>query len=249
MEKPLELTPARADEVIAAADAAGVRLGVFFQGRTAPEVAWLKRRVDAGELGRAFLAAGQVRWYRPPEYYGGPRGRGSWKLEGGGALMSQAIHTLDLMLWLMGDVERVYGRALTAMHQIEVEDTVVATLEFASGAVATFEASTAAYPGYPRRLELTGTEGTVVIENDRVARYDLRTPPAEPQPREPADQTPSASSPLVSDVRGHRRMIEDFVVGVRTGGPLICDGREGRRSVAVVDAIYRSSRAGEPVRL
>jgi predicted dehydrogenase len=249
MEKPLELTPARADEVIAAADAAGVRLGVFFQGRTAPEVAWLKRRVDAGELGRAFLAAGQVRWYRPPEYYGGPRGRGSWKLEGGGALMSQAIHTLDLMLWLMGDVERVYGRALTAMHQIEVEDTVVATLEFASGAVATFEASTAAYPGYPRRLELTGTEGTVVVENDRVARYDLRTPPGEPQPREPADQTPSASSPLVSDVRGHRRMIEDFVVGVRTGAPLICDGREGRRSVAVVDAIYRSSRAGEPVRL
>jgi predicted dehydrogenase len=115
--------------------------------------------------------------------------------------------------------------------------------------VATLEATTAAYPGYPRRLELTGTEGTVVLENDRVARCDLRSPAAEPLPRETADETPSASSPMVSDVRGHRRMIEDFATAVRTGGPLLCDGREARRSIAVVDAIYRSSRAGEPVRL
>jgi predicted dehydrogenase len=163
--------------------------------------------------------------------------------------MSQAIHTLDLLLWMMGDVEKVYGHAVTATHHIEVEDTVVATLEFAGGGVATLEATTAAYPGYPRRLELTGTEGTLVLENERVTRCDLLTPPAEPLPREAADETPSASSPMVSDVRGHRRMIEDFAIGVRTGGPLLCDGREGRRSVAVVDAVYRSSLAGAPVQL
>jgi predicted dehydrogenase len=249
MEKPLDTTPARCDAIIEAADAAGVRLGVFFQGRTSPEVAWMKRLIDGGELGRPFLAAAQVRWYRPPDYYGGERGRGSWARDGGGALMSQAIHTLDLLLWMMGDPVKVYGHALTATHDIEVEDTVVATLELAGGGVATLEATTAAYPGYPRRLELTGTEGTVVLENDRVARCDLRSPPAEPLPREAADETPSASSPMVSDVRGHRRMIEDFATGVRTGGPLLCDGREGRRSIAAVDAIYRSSRAGEPVRL
>jgi predicted dehydrogenase len=249
MEKPLDTTPARCDVIIEAADAAGVRLGVFFQGRTSPEVAWMKRLVDRGELGRPFLAAAQVRWLRPPDYYGGERGRGSWERDGGGALMSQAIHTLDLLLWMMGDAEKVYGHAINAMHDIEVEDTVVATLELASGGVATLEATTAAYPGYPRRLELTGTEGTVVLENERVTRCDLRSPPSEPIPREAADETPSASSPKVSDVRGHRRMIEDFATGIRTGGPLLCDGREGRRSIAVVDAVYRSARAGEPVRL
>jgi predicted dehydrogenase len=249
MEKPVEVTPARADALIEAADAAGVRLGVFFQGRTAPEALWLKKLVDAGQLGRAFLAAGQVRWYREPDYYGGTRARGSWKLEGGGALMSQAIHTLDIMLWLMGDVVKVYAHAINALHDIEVEDTIVATLEFASGAVATMEATTAAYPGYPRRIEITGTEGTVVLENDRITHCDLRTPPSEPLPRESADQTPSASSPMVSDVRAHRRVIEDFVTAVHTGGPLICDGRDGSRSVAVVDAAYRSSVTGDPVTL
>jgi predicted dehydrogenase len=249
MEKPVEITPERAEVLIRAADEAGVRLGVFFQGRTAPETAWLKRLVDSGQLGRPFLAAGQVRWWRPPEYYGGPRRRGTWALEGGGALMSQAIHTLDIMLWLLGDVARVNGHAVNAVHDIEVEDTVVATLEFESGAVATFEASTAAYPGYPRRVELTGSEGTVVLENDRVTRTDLRSPPTEPLPREDADTTPSASSPLVSDVRAHRRMIEDFAIAVCTGGPLLCDGRDAARSVIVVDAVYRSSRAGEAIRL
>jgi predicted dehydrogenase len=249
MEKPVEITPDRADVLIRAADEAGVRLGVFFQGRTAPETAWLKRLVGSGEFGRPFLAAGQVRWWRPPEYYGGPRSRGTWALEGGGALMSQAIHTLDIMLWLLGDVVKVYGHATNAIHDIEVEDTVVATLEFESGAVATFEASTAAYPGYPRRIELTGSEGTIVLENDRITRSDLRSPPTEPLPREEADTTPSASSPLVSDVRAHRRMVADFADAIRTGGPLLCDGRDAARSVTVVDAVYRSSRTGEAVRV
>jgi predicted dehydrogenase len=249
VEKPLEITPARAEEMIAAADGAGVRLGVFFQNRTMPEIAWLKRLVDSGGMGRVFLAAAQVKWYRPPEYYGGSRWRGTWALDGGGALMNQAIHTVDLLLWMLGDVRDVHARALTALHDIEVEDTVVATLQFASGAVATLEATTAAYPGYPRRMELTGTEGTVVLEHDQIRDLDLRTPPAEPLPREEADSTASASSPIVSDVRGHRRVIEDFLHAIETGEAPLCDGPEGRRSVEVVDAVYRSARSGLPVAL
>jgi predicted dehydrogenase len=249
MEKPLEITPARADALIAAAAEAGVRLGVFFQSRTMPEIAWLKRLVDAGGMGRVFLAAAQVKWYRPPEYYAGSRWRGTWALDGGGALMNQAIHTVDLLLWMLGEVRSVHARALTALHEIEVEDTLVATLEFAGGAVATLEATTAAYPGYPRRIELTGTGGTAILEHDRVRDLDLLSPPAEPLPREQADETASASSPVVSDVRGHRRVIEDFLRALETGTPPLCDGREGRRSVAVVDALYRSARSGAPVTL
>jgi predicted dehydrogenase len=214
-----------------------------------PEIAWLKRLVDSGGMGRVFLAAAQVKWYRPPEYYGGSRWRGTWALDGGGALMNQAIHTVDLLLWMLGDVRDVHARALTALHDIEVEDTVVATLQFASGAVATLEATTAAYPGYPRRMELTGTEGTVVLEHDQIRDLDLRTPPAEPLPREEADSTASASSPIVSDVRGHRRVIEDFLHAIETGEAPLCDGPEGRRSVEVVDAVYRSARSGLPVAL
>jgi predicted dehydrogenase len=247
VEKPLEITPARADALISAAREAGVRLGVFFQNRTMPEIAWLKRLVDTGGMGRVFLASAQVKWYRPPEYYGGSRWRGTWSLDGGGALMNQAIHTVDLLLWMLGDVRRVHARALTALHEIEVEDTVVATLEFASGAVATLEATTAAYPGYPRRMELTGTEGTVTLEHDRVRDLDLRSPPAEPLPREAADETASASSPIVSDVRGHRRVIEDFLRSIESGEPPLCDGPDGRRSVEVVDAVYRSARGREEV--
>ncbi|MDP9348801.1 MAG: Gfo/Idh/MocA family oxidoreductase [Gemmatimonadota bacterium] len=249
VEKPLDVSTERCDRLIEECERAGVKLGVFFQGRTAPEIAWLKRQVEAGALGELFLAAAQVRWYRPPEYYSGSRWRGTWALDGGGALMNQGIHTVDLLLWLLGDVARVSGRTRTALHDIEVEDTALALLEFTSGAVATLEATTAAYPGYPRRLELSGTGGTVVVEHDRVVSADLREPPAEPLPRGEADANASASSAVISDVRAHRRVLEDFLDAVRTGAPPLCDGREGRRSVEVVEAVYRSARTGEPVEL
>jgi UDP-N-acetyl-2-amino-2-deoxyglucuronate dehydrogenase len=152
VEKPLDINARRADELIAACENAGVKLGLFFQDRFSPDICRLKSMVDTGQLGKPFLASGHVKWYRPPEYYSGSRWRGTWELDGGGALMNQGIHTVDLLLWLMGDVERVYARAVTALHQIEVEDTIVATLEFASGAIGTLEAATSAYPGYHRQL-------------------------------------------------------------------------------------------------
>jgi predicted dehydrogenase len=127
------------------------------------------------------------------------------------------------------------------MHRIEVEDTVVATLEFANGALGTLEVTTAAYPGLARRMELTGTEGTVVVEGDRVATSALRRPPTVEAPQHAGSTNASASSPVVSDVRGHRRILEDFVAAVRERRPPRCDGAEGRRSVALIEAIYRSA--------
>ena len=249
VEKPLAITTEEAEALIAACDEAGVKLGVFFQDRAAPDAGRLKELVDGGNVGKMILASARVRWYRPPEYYAGSRWRGTWALDGGGALMNQGIHTVDLLLWLMGEVRMVWAKATTALHDIEVEDTVVAAMEFTSGAVATLEAATSAYPGYSRRLELTGSEGTVILENDRLVAADLRTPLEGPigGPSGLADER--AVSATVSDASGHRRVLEDFLQAIRTGGEPLCDGRQGRRSVELVRAIYRSSQTGEPVRL
>lgn len=246
-EKPLDVSTAKVDELLRAAEGNGVQIGVFFQNRTSPDLAWLKRTVDGGGLGEVFLASAQVKWYRPPEYYASSRWRGTWALDGGGALMNQGIHTIDLLLWLLGDATRIYARTRTALHPIEVEDTVVACIEFANGAVATFEATTAAYPGFPRRLELTGRNGTVVIEDDRAAVVGVHEPLAEDPPGGVGNQNASASSATVSDVRAHRTVLEDFLDAIRTGREPMCSGREGRRSVATVEAIYRSAREGVPV--
>jgi UDP-N-acetyl-2-amino-2-deoxyglucuronate dehydrogenase len=219
VEKPLDTSTGRIDALLGEADRAGVVVGVFFQERLVPEIAALKERVDSGKLGTPIFASGQVRWYRPPEYYSGSRWRGTWALDGGGALMNQGIHTLDLLLWLLGPLVRVSGRTATRLHEIEVEDTAVALLEFASGALATLEATTAAFPGFPRRLEVIGTQGSATHED----------------PARPA---------LVGDATPHRRVLENFIDAVRNGSRPACDGRDGRRSVAAIEAIYRSSRSG-----
>lgn len=141
------------------------------------------------------------------------------------------------------------AKASTALHKIEVEDTVVATLEFANGAIGTLAAATSVYPGYPRRLELTGSEGTIIVEDDRIVAADLREPLEDPAERQAGSSNANSTSPVVSDVRGHRRILEDFLLAMETGGQPLCDGREGRRSVELVQAIYQSSRTGHQVTL
>jgi UDP-N-acetyl-2-amino-2-deoxyglucuronate dehydrogenase len=247
VEKPIDVTTEKADALIDACDSAGVKLGVIYQDRVAPDLVRLKSLLDEGALGKVILVSGSLRWYRPPEYYGDSGWRGDPVLAGGGALLNQGTHTVDLILWLLGDVTRVQAKSVTALHQVEVEDTVVATLEFRSGAIGTLEAATSAYPGYPRRLEISGAEGTIVVENDRIVKADLRSASIEVAAPVESNRNLSASSPVISDVRGHRRILEDFVRAIETGGQLLCDGREGRRSVELVQAIYESATAGRAV--
>jgi predicted dehydrogenase len=246
VEKPIDVASARAEELIAACDAAGRKLGVFFQDRFAPDFVRVKRALDEGALGRPLLASARVKWWRPAEYYGRSRWRGTRSLDGGGALINQGIHTVDLLLWLLGDVKSVFARRATALHPIETEDTIVAALEFEGGALATFEATTAAYPGYPRQVELTGSEGTIVVQQDRILRADLRTPRPDLVGSE-ADTNPSSSSPTVSDVRGHKAALEDFLRAIRDDSSPRCSGREALRSLRLVEALYRSARTGTPV--
>jgi UDP-N-acetyl-2-amino-2-deoxyglucuronate dehydrogenase len=219
VEKPLDITTARIDALIEEVDRAGVKVGVCFQDRLTPDLVEMKAAIDAGRLGTPVFASGRVTWYRPPEYYADSRWRGTWRLDGGGVLMNQAIHTIDTLLWMCGPVARVSGQVATRLHQIEVEDTAAAVLEFASGAFGVLEASTVACPGLPRRIEVTGTKGTLVHEQD-------------------------ARPALVTDATPHQRVFEDFLAAIETNGTPACDAREGRRSVALIEAIYKSARTG-----
>ena len=150
-EKPIDITTKNADALIAATDTANVKLAVIFQDRLKPNIQRLKQWLDRGLLGKPLLVDARVKWYRPPDYYSGSKWRGTFALDGGGALINQAIHTVDLLLWLLGDVARVQASTATVLHKIEAEDTAVATLEFVNGTIGTLLATTAAYPGYARR--------------------------------------------------------------------------------------------------
>ena len=249
IEKPIDVTTARTDALIQEAARAGVTLGVIFQDRLKPDVRRLKALVDAGRLGTPILANARVKWYRPPSYYAGSRWRGTRALDGGGALMNQGVHTVDLLLWLFGPVRRVFGQTIAGLHAIEVEDTAVAVLEFASGAIGTIEAATSAYPGYSRQLELTGSNGTVRLDGDDLAAIDLKDARDDETPTRSSSATLSAASPIVSDPTAHVRVFEDFIRAVAGRESPVCDGPGGRNSVALIEAIYQSARTGQRIDL
>jgi len=240
-EKPIEITTARADALIEAAKQSKVQLGVIFQDRRKPQIRQLKNWIDQGLLGKLLFVDARVKWYRPPEYYANSRWRGTLALDGGGALINQGVHTVDLLLWLLGDVLRVQARTATQLHKIEAEDTAVAILEFASGALGLLQATTAAYPGYPRRIEISGTEGTVILEHDRIIAANLRNVPAAFESAA-LDENQSASSAAVTDFRGHQAVLEDFLQAIRENRAPACDGVEGRRSLALIESIYRAAK-------
>ena len=237
-EKPIEISTERADELIGAARESGVKLGVMFQDRFKPDIRRLKQWIDDGAIGKPLLIDARVKWYRSPGYYSESKWRGTLALDGGGALINQAVHTLDLLLWLFGDVVRVQARTATMMHAIQGEDTAIALLEFASGALGTVLATTAAFPGYPRRVEATGTQGTLILEHDRIIAADLRDVSGRVSVSLPSGDNENVASPVVSDFSGHQAIFEDFVGAIRDNGTPACDGLEGRRSIALVEEIY-----------
>ena len=249
VEKPIDVTTARTDALIRAAADAGVNIGVIFQDRLKPDVLRMKALIDRGRLGTPILANARVKWYRPPSYYRDSRWRGTASLDGGGALMNQGVHTVDLLLWLFGPVRRVFARTIAGLHAIEVEDTAVAVLEFANGAIGTLEAATSAYPGYSRQIELTGSNGTLRLDGDDLVGVDLKDAHEDERPAPVGRATASAASPVVSDPSAHVRVLEDFMRAVANRTAPCCDGAGGRQSVSLIEAIYQSARTNLPVNL
>ncbi len=249
VEKPMALTLADADAMIAACDDAGVQLAVAFQRRTSPGFDAIPAAIAAGELGRLTLGSVTLPYYRPQSYYDSAAWRGTWALDGGGALMNQGIHLVDLLLWFMGDVAEVQAASATLSHTIEVEDCVAATMRFVHGALGSVVATTAAAPGFPHRVEVYGDRGSVQIEGDRIVRWEGGGKDRAPVASRRDAAAGAGADPAAIGAEAHARLVADLVAAIREGRPPLVSGREGRRSLALVLAIYEAARRGERVRL
>jgi UDP-N-acetyl-2-amino-2-deoxyglucuronate dehydrogenase len=249
VEKPMALTVEDADAMIAACNDAGVWLGVALQRRTEPAYQAVRGAIAAGGLGRPVMGLALVPYFRAQSYYDSAKWRGTWAQDGGGALMNQGIHIVDLLLWFMGDPEEVQGRAATLAHSIEVEDALVASLRFKTGALGAVVATTSASPGFAHRVEVYGTRGGVQLEAEAVVRWESEAPPTLSSSVAPgASGAGAGSSPTGLAPAGHVRIVADFVAAVRGGRPPLVPGEEGRRSVSLVLAIYEAARTGRPTR-
>ncbi len=256
-EKPLDVTVAKSDAIIEACHGSGVILSSVFQSRFVKNVELIKKAIDAGRFGRIVLASAQCKWFRTQEYYDSATWRGTWALDGGGALMNQSIHTVDLLLYLNGDVAEIAGWTGTLSHTgIEVEDNAVAILKFKNGALGTIEGSTSCAPGFPRRVEISGTRGSVVLEDNKLVRWQFTEEQPEDEQLRQSGGIPEtisgggAGDPMAISSEGHRRQIEDLAAAILAGQHEVkLSGLEGRRAVALICGIYEAARTGHTVRL
>jgi len=246
VQKPMAIDLATAEKMISLALEAGIQLGVVSQHRFDDSVLFLKRAIDDGRLGRIVQADAYVKWHRSNEYYSPPI-KGSWAVEGGGALINQAIHQVDLLLCLVDRVVEVFGYwQLGSVHRIESEDSVNALLRYGSGATGVIQASTALWPGYPERIEIHGTKGTAIITGDKLTTWDVAQDSGEPAPIASLSSS-GASDPMAISVAPFERQLLNFGHACRERRPPACSGVDGLRALQVVQTIYESCRTGEPV--
>lgn len=255
VEKPLEITLERCDDIINACQSNNVRLCAIFPSRFSPVNMALKAAIDEGRFGRLTLGDTYVKWWRTQEYYDSGGWRGTWGMDGGGAYMNQAIHQVDLLYWLMGDVVEVNGMTDTLAHErIEVEDVGVATLRFANGAIGVIEATTSAWPGLLKKTEIHGTTGTAIVEQDDVIRWEFaEETDADNEIRAQfaaaGANTGGAADPKAISHVGHRDQLQDFVDAITEGREPRVDGVDGRKSVEVILAIYQAAWTKQTVKL
>jgi len=260
-EKPPDVTVEAVDRMIAAQRESGNQLMVVFQSRFEPLYQHLREALQAGRLGRLAGVHGSVNWWRSPEYYDSPgKWKGTWKLDGGGSLANQGVHTLDILQWLAGPVVEVYGKFGVFAHDIESEDKTVAVLTFANGALGTLTTTTAAYPGLDRTLLFHGSKGSVVVEDDCLTRWRVQgeSPEAEKEEeRQLLDRfgakerrdTSVASDPFAFATRGHLVHFEAMAEAVRNDTTPPNSIETTRHTIELLNAVYESGRTGKPVRL
>jgi len=255
VEKPLEITLKRCDKIIDACRKNGVKLCTVMPSRFGAANQALKKAIDDGRFGNLTLGDTFVKWWRPQSYYDSGGWRGTWALDGGGAYMNQAIHNVDLLQWFMGDVESVVAMTGTLAHErIEVEDTGVAALRFANGAIGTMTATTSAWPGFLKKTEIHGDAGSAIVEQDSILHWEF----AKKSPRDKSvlskfgpktGNTGGASDPKAISFQGHLDQFKDFVKAIQTDSQPLVNGEEGRKSVEIILAIYKSSWTGKRIDL
>lgn len=246
VEKPLEVSLERADQMIEACREAGVKLGCIFQNRFSPDYQRLKAAVTGGTLGKLNLGNAYIKWYRSPDYYQSSFWKGTLKGDGGAALINQGIHTIDLLLDIMGEVESVFGKVRTVKHQIEGEDLGVALITFKSGALATIEGSTAIVPGFPERLEIFGDQGSVVLEAGKIATWKVEGVEEGAETEEGKKDT-GASDPTAIGHALHKAQIKDFAEAITEDRVPAVTGESGKKALELILKIYESSTLGKEV--
>ena len=252
-EKPLEVTVDKIDAMTKAAEENNISLSGVFPRRFNQSTKILKKAVDDGRFGKIAMADAYIKWFRTQEYYDSGAWRGTWALDGGGALMNQSIHTIDLLLHVMGEVESVCAFADLIGHEnIEVEDTAVAILNFKNGAKGVIQGSTCCYSadGHAAEVHITGTEGSAFMVDDKFSVWEFKNElPEDASVLEEygvnADAGGAgAADPSAIDFVWHQRNFEDSIAAIRDGRPAAVDGHEGRKSVEIIQAIYKSALAG-----
>jgi UDP-N-acetyl-2-amino-2-deoxyglucuronate dehydrogenase len=249
VEKPIDISLERADRLIETCRVNDVKLCCISQHRYDHAVVELKKAADAGMLGQLNFGASHTKWYRSQKYYDDNVWRGTWAKDGGGALINQSIHYVDLLQYIMGPVEEVFAYCATRGHiRIEVEDIAAAAVKFASGAIGLIEANTAAYPGFSTRLDIYGTNGSVIIENDRVKEWKLANG---------YDYVPQAGEAVAkvgvssADISHHSHMeqMRHFIACIEEGTETLVNGEEARRTLQTILSIYESARTGKPIKI
>jgi UDP-N-acetyl-2-amino-2-deoxyglucuronate dehydrogenase len=248
VQKPMATSLSDAARMIGAAHRAGVLLGVASQQRFTDGALFLKQAIESGRLGKLIQADAYVKWYRAPEYYDKP-GKGSWKLEGGGALINQAIHQVDLLRWLGGEFSEVFAYwQLGAMHAIESEDVLSGVVRYASGATGVVQASTAIWPGFAERLEIHGTDGSAVLTGGCLASWSVRNDSGVAPILQPALAS-GAADPMAIPLEPFERQARDFAEAIESGKQPLVDGKEGYETLRATLSFYESCRTGRVVRV
>jgi len=248
VQKPMAVDLETARTMIGAARAAGVQLGVVSQHRFDDSSLFLHQALRANRLGRILEADAYVKWHRSAEYYARPI-KGSWAGEGGGALINQAIHQVDLLRWLIGPVRELCAFwQLGAPHRIESEDVVSAVLRYENGATGVIQASTAFWPGYTERIEIHGAKGTAIVSGDKLTAWDVANDSGDPAPVSAAVAS-GAADPMAISLAPFERQFLDFGEAIRTGRPPLVSGEDGYQALELTLAIYRSCREGGKVTL
>ena len=255
VEKPLEITLKRCDKIINACSKNKVQLCAILPSRFSPVNQELKSAIDSGRFGTLTLGDTYVKWWRTQDYYDSGGWRGTWEIDGGGAYMNQAIHQVDLLNWMMGDVVEVTGMTTTIAHKrIEVEDVGVATLRFENGAIGVIEATTSAWPGLQKKTEIHGTQGTAIVEQDSLLQWEFEKKnrrDAAIRRKYAADSATSggAADPKAISFQGHKDQLQDFLNAIKYKTTPMVDGAEGRRSVEIILAIYKAAWSGKTIKL
>jgi UDP-N-acetyl-2-amino-2-deoxyglucuronate dehydrogenase len=259
VEKPMEINLAAIDEMLRVQQETGVKMAVISQHRFDPDTVKVHQLIEEQAFGRLVLGNALVPWWRSQKYYDSGAWRGTWELDGGGVLMNQSIHSIDLLQWLMGRVKSVVAYTDTLVHRMQTEDVAVAVLRFSNGALGTIAATTGAYPGTGTRIEIYGDEGSAVIEDDRLsylhlARDDREEVGAYGVSREQRASAPpagpsAAQNPAALAIRSHALQIADMMQAIREDGTPLLDGHAARHPVEIILGVYESARTHKEVTL